>query len=136
LEIGRTLSASFEVFTETGELLLSCKRYSVAWVPHGVVHASSSSSTVPLSTKKCKLSPEEANKLIVNMLRAAMELQDTERLDTNEPLTSCGADSITFAQFKGEVLKELDVDIPVMYLSDDYTISDMIVNIVETYAAA
>jgi len=41
LEIGRgarTLSASFEVFAETGELLLSCKKYSVAWVPRGVVH--------------------------------------------------------------------------------------------------
>lgn len=41
LEIGRgarTLSASFEVFADTGELLLSCKKYSVAWVPRGVVH--------------------------------------------------------------------------------------------------
>jgi len=60
----------------------------------------------------------------------------TRKLDTNDPLTSCGADSITFAQFKGQVLKELDVDVPVMYLSDDYTINDMIINIVETYAAA
>jgi hypothetical protein len=41
LEIGRgarTLSASFEVFSDTGELLVSCKKYSVAWVPRGVVH--------------------------------------------------------------------------------------------------
>jgi hypothetical protein len=110
-------------------------------------------STMPSSSKKSKVSPEEANELVVNMLRVAMELQATERLgtcyfpfsgqpkltttsDTNEPLTSCGADSITFAQFKGQVLKELDVNVPVMYLSDDYTINDMIVNIVETYAAA
>jgi len=35
---GRSLSASFEVFSITGELLVSCKRYSVAWVPRGVVH--------------------------------------------------------------------------------------------------
>jgi hypothetical protein len=60
----------------------------------------------------------------------------TRKSDINEPLTSCGADSITFAQFKGQVLKELGVDIPVMYLSDDHTISDMIANIVETYVAA
>jgi hypothetical protein len=41
LEVGRgarTLSASFEVLADTGELLLSCKKYSVAWVPRGVVH--------------------------------------------------------------------------------------------------
>lgn len=41
LEIGRgarTLSASFEVFADTGGLLLSCKKYSVAWVPRGIVH--------------------------------------------------------------------------------------------------
>jgi hypothetical protein len=35
---GRSLSASFEVFSITGELLVSCKKYSVAWVPRGVVH--------------------------------------------------------------------------------------------------
>lgn len=41
LEIGkgaRMLSASFEVLSETGELLVSCRKYSVAWVPRGVVH--------------------------------------------------------------------------------------------------
>ncbi len=35
---GRFLSASFEVFSITGELLVSCKRYSVACVPSGIVH--------------------------------------------------------------------------------------------------
>jgi len=40
-------------------------------------------STVPLSTKlKSKLSLDEANERIVNMLRVAMELQATERLGT------------------------------------------------------
>jgi len=60
----------------------------------------------------------------------------TVNSDTNEPLTSCGADSIAFAQFKGQVLKELQVDVPIMYLSDEYSINDMIVNIMETYGAA
>lgn len=39
------------------------------------------SSTALLSTKS-KLPPDEVNKLIVNMLRVAMELQATERLGT------------------------------------------------------
>jgi len=134
LEIGRgarTLGASFEVFAETGEILVSCKKYSVAWVPRGVVHKEQQQQGNSVET--CKLPKGEAKKVIVNMLRAAMELQPTERLDTNEPLTSCGADSITFAQFKGQVLKELDVDVPVMYLSDDYTIDDMVEKVVEIY---
>jgi acyl transferase domain-containing protein len=41
LEVGRgarILSSSFEVFSETGTLLVSCRKYSVAWVPRGVVH--------------------------------------------------------------------------------------------------
>lgn len=38
------------------------------------------SPTEAQSTKKSKLVPEEANKLIVNMLRMAMELQASERL--------------------------------------------------------
>ena len=34
---GRLLSVSFEVLSHTGELLVSCRKYSVAWVPRGVV---------------------------------------------------------------------------------------------------
>jgi Polyketide synthase dehydratase len=34
---GRLLSVSFEVLSHSGELLLSCRKYSVAWVPRGVV---------------------------------------------------------------------------------------------------
>jgi len=102
--------------------------------------------------EKVKMSSEQVKSAIVDILRLAMELQASEKLgmfffhsngcldilrnqDTNEPLTSCGADSIAFAQIKGQVLNELDVDVPVMYLSDDYTINDMIVYIVETYIA-
>ncbi len=105
------------------------------------------------SKKKVKMSSEQAKSVLVDMLRLAMELQASEKLgmffsilrgwlkilrnqDTNEPLTSCGADSIAFAQIKGQVLNELGVDVPVMYLSDDYTINDMIIYIVETYSIA
>ena len=34
---GRLLSTSFEVLSHSGELLVSCRKYSVAWVPRGVV---------------------------------------------------------------------------------------------------
>ena len=34
---GRLLSVSFEVLSHSGELLVSCRKYSVAWVPRGVV---------------------------------------------------------------------------------------------------
>ena len=34
---GRLLSVSFEVLSHSGELLVSCGKYSVAWVPRGVV---------------------------------------------------------------------------------------------------
>ena len=50
LEVGRgarTLTASFEVFSGTGGLLVSCKKYTVAWVPRGVVHKGQSMDLVP-----------------------------------------------------------------------------------------
>jgi hypothetical protein len=34
---GHLLSVFFEVLSHSGELLLSCRKYSVEWVPHGVV---------------------------------------------------------------------------------------------------
>ncbi|KAF9473131.1 ketoacyl-synt-domain-containing protein [Pholiota conissans] len=83
-----------------------------------------------------KLSAEQVRKVLVDSLRVALELQPGEKLDTAEELTSLGADSITFAQFKGQVLKEFEVDVPMIYLSDGYTISDMINHILESYGAA
>ncbi|CAA7264464.1 unnamed protein product [Cyclocybe aegerita] len=87
------------------------------------------------STDKARVSTEDAKKIALSILRAAMELQPNETLDTNEPLGACGADSIAFAQFKGHLLKELQVDVPDKFLSDEYTIGDMISNILETYSA-
>ena len=108
-----------------------------------------SSETASSGTKK-SLPADEANQIIVDILRVALELQPNESLgvlksngcqtisltlplDTAASLTSCGGDSITFAQFKGEVLKELEVDVPMVYLSDIFTINDMINNILENY---
>ncbi|KAF8811343.1 ketoacyl-synt-domain-containing protein [Phlegmacium glaucopus] len=91
-----------------------------------------SSKTASSGIKELR-SAAEANKTIIDILRVALELQPNEKLDTAEPLTSCGADSITFAQFKGQVLKELEVDVPMVYLSDAFTINDMINNILQSY---
>ncbi|KAF8900861.1 hypothetical protein CPB84DRAFT_1778561 [Gymnopilus junonius] len=54
---------------------------------------------------KPKVSKEDTRKAIIDILRVALELQAGEQLDLADPLTACGADSITFAQFKGQVLK-------------------------------
>lgn len=49
--------------------------------------------------------------------------------DTEESLTSCGVDSIAFTQVKGMVLRDLGVEVPMVYLSDSFKISDMISNV-------
>lgn len=73
---------------------------------------------------------------LVCCLLLFFELLSQCSVELGEPLTSLGADSITFAQFKGQVLKEFEVDVPMVYLSDSYTISDMINNVLETYGVA
>jgi len=53
LEVGRNarvLSASFDVISETGALLVSCRKYSVAWVPRGVVHKEQKSETANVAS--------------------------------------------------------------------------------------
>ncbi|KAF8151526.1 hypothetical protein B0H34DRAFT_132545 [Crassisporium funariophilum] len=92
-----------------------------------------SSSKTAQSSSKDKLPADEVNKIIINILRLALELQPSENLELAETLTSCGADSITFAQFKGDILKELEVDVPMVYLSDTYSINDMVNGILESY---
>ena len=95
-----------------------------------------------------KCSPKDAIKAIVDILRAALELQPNEKLgmcipptslelltcraiDLAEPLTSCGADSITFAQFKGQVLKDFGVDVPLEFLAETYCIMDVVNHILD-----
>ncbi|KAF4622433.1 hypothetical protein D9613_009459 [Agrocybe pediades] len=134
---GRSLASSFDVFSESGALLISCRKYLVAWVPRGVVHKEQKETSAASGNSATgKLSVEEITKALVDVLRVALELQVNEKLDLAEPLTSCGADSITFAQFKGQVLKDYKIDVPAEYLSEEYTINDMFNNILETYQAA
>ncbi|RDB30951.1 hypothetical protein Hypma_000134 [Hypsizygus marmoreus] len=67
-----------------------------------------------------------AKQKIIEILRNLLELGAGEELELEESLTSCGMDSIAFAQARGHVLKAIGVDIPMLYLSDAYSMNDMI----------
>ena len=56
-------------------------------------------------------------------------------LETGESLTSCGIDSISFAQIRGKVMADLEIEIPTTFLSETHTIQDMI-QFVEKYKFA
>ncbi|TFK38562.1 hypothetical protein BDQ12DRAFT_683838 [Crucibulum laeve] len=83
------------------------------------------------STKK--IMKTDVIQTIEKILRTVLELHPTEQLDTRESLTSCGLDSISFAQIRGRILKELEVEVPMMFLSDSFSIKDMIDNIVQSF---
>ncbi|RDB30947.1 6-deoxyerythronolide-B synthase EryA1, modules 1 and 2 [Hypsizygus marmoreus] len=68
----------------------------------------------------------QAKQKIVEILRGLLELTVDDELDLEESVTSCGMDSIAFAQARGRVLKAIGVEIPMLYLSDSYTMNDMI----------
>ncbi|KAJ7482780.1 hypothetical protein FB451DRAFT_1236033 [Mycena latifolia] len=68
---------------------------------------------------------------VIAILRSVLELTDREPLELNESLTSCGLDSIAFGQIRSKVLKQLGVDVPLLYLSDAFTLNDMIANVQE-----
>ena len=48
-----------------------------------------------------------------------------------DSLTSCGIDSISFAQIRGRVMNRLEVEIPMMFLSDSFTVNDMICHVID-----
>ena len=48
-----------------------------------------------------------------------------------DSLTSCGIDSISFAQIRGRVMNRLEVEIPTMFLSDSFTVNDMISHVID-----
>ncbi|KAJ7127893.1 hypothetical protein C8R44DRAFT_616608 [Mycena epipterygia] len=69
---------------------------------------------------------------VVSILRGVLGLTESEPLELNESLTACGIDSIAFGQIRAKVLKQLGVDIPLVYLSDAFTAHDMLVNVQES----
>ena len=95
------------------------------------------SKTASSDIKQKYFSAVEVNKIIVDILRVTLELQLNERLGTINPLwlpkiftepfsldttlISRRTDSITFTQFKGQILKELEIDVPMGFLPDSFT---------------
>jgi len=78
---GRSLASSFDVFSEAGALLISCRKYLVAWVPRGVVHKEQKETSVDNGgAVSKKLSVDEMTKTLVDVLRVALELQPSEKL--------------------------------------------------------
>ncbi|KAJ7101451.1 hypothetical protein B0H15DRAFT_411968 [Mycena belliarum] len=69
---------------------------------------------------------------IIAIVRDVLQLTDMESLELNEPLTACGLDSIAFAQVRSKVSKRIGVDVPLVFLSDAFTLNDMIVNVQES----
>ncbi|KAJ6550872.1 KR domain-containing protein [Mycena vulgaris] len=69
---------------------------------------------------------------VASILRGVLELADSEPLELHESLTACGIDSIAFGQIRAKVLKQLGVDVPLVFLSDAFTLNDMIANVQES----
>jgi hypothetical protein len=54
-------------------------------------------------------------------------------VELNESLSACGIDSIAFGQIRSAVVKQLGADVPLVFLSDAFSVSDMIGNIQENF---
>ncbi|KAJ6632258.1 hypothetical protein B0H10DRAFT_1771537 [Mycena sp. CBHHK59/15] len=79
----------------------------------------------------------DAADFLVSIIRGVLELGDSEplgrlRLDLDESLTACGIDSIAFNQIRAKLQKDLGVDLPMVYLSDAFSVNDMIRNVRES----
>jgi hypothetical protein len=55
-----------------------------------------------------------------------------QKSDLNESLSACGIDSIAYGQIRTAVVKQLGVDVPLVYLSDAFSLDDIIGNIQES----
>ena len=58
---------------------------------------------------------------------------DNPLTEPSDSLTSCGIDSISFAQVRGKVMNQLEVEIPMKFLSDSFTISEIVEYVKESY---
>ncbi|PBK69778.1 ketoacyl-synt-domain-containing protein [Armillaria solidipes] len=63
---------------------------------------------------------------LISCLRAILELTPEEEFDLSETLNARGMDSIMFAQLRKRVGEEFDLDIPMIYLSDVFTMEQMV----------
>lgn len=99
----------------------------------------------PVATGR-QVSRAEAEEIVLSSLRQVLELKAEDELgtlhgdpsdyysfspDLESSLTSLGIDSIAFTQVRGKVLRELGIEIPMVYLSDVFTIQDVATNVCE-----
>ncbi|KAJ7666829.1 hypothetical protein DFH06DRAFT_1040341 [Mycena polygramma] len=74
---------------------------------------------------------EAVAQTVQEIMRGILELTDTERLELHQSLSACGIDSIAFGQIRTAIMKQLGVDVPLVYLSDAFCVGDMIGNVQE-----
>ncbi|KAF8216995.1 hypothetical protein K438DRAFT_1798123 [Mycena galopus ATCC 62051] len=78
-------------------------------------------------------SPADIAQSVESILREILELADAEALELNDSLSAYGIDSIAFGQIRAAVKRRLGVEVPLVYLSDAFTVNQMIGGIQETF---
>ncbi|KAK0488295.1 hypothetical protein EDD18DRAFT_593749 [Armillaria luteobubalina] len=78
----------------------------------------------------------QAEEIFVNVIRGVLELRKGEHLDLEESLTASGIDSIAFAQIRGRLLKDIGADVPMIYLSDVFSMKDMVTSVCDKFDSA
>ena len=58
---------------------------------------------------------------------------DSRLSEPSDSLISCGVDSISFAQVRGKVTNQLEVEVPMKFLSDSFTIGEIVEYVKESY---
>ncbi|KAF9524194.1 hypothetical protein CPB83DRAFT_898058 [Crepidotus variabilis] len=73
----------------------------------------------------------ETSTQILKIMGEILELPPSEALEISGSLLSAGFDSISFAQVRGRAVQELNIEIPVKFLGDSFSIRDLL-HFVET----
>ncbi|KAK0471022.1 hypothetical protein IW261DRAFT_1612345 [Armillaria novae-zelandiae] len=79
---------------------------------------------------------DQAEEIFVNVIKDVLELRKGEHLDLEESLTASGVDSIAFAQIRGRLLKDIGADVPMTYLSDVFSMKDMVTSVCDKFGNA
>ncbi|KAG7441749.1 ketoacyl-synt-domain-containing protein [Guyanagaster necrorhizus] len=87
------------------------------------------------NTPASTMTSEQAEEIFINILRDVLELRNEEYLDLEESLTASGIDSIAFAQIRGRMLKDIGADVPMVYLSDVFSMKDMVTSVCHTFGS-
>ncbi|KAG7449473.1 ketoacyl-synt-domain-containing protein [Guyanagaster necrorhizus] len=81
--------------------------------------------------KNVDATPQSRRAGLIACLKVILELTPGEEFDLSETLNARGVDSVMFAQLRKRVGEEFDLDIPMIYLSDVFTMEQMIDYLVE-----